>query len=365
MPHIPDDSLAEPALPRAVHFAEQALLGALLLEPHRTAGIGLEAEHFSNRTHGILFAAMRRVPPPDPQHHATDAAWLAAVYAEARPRAPGLPHTYPHTLVQACPRPEHATAYARMVRADHARRTLRMHAERLAWTAGDTTLPDRAAATAEQADRLAVFLEELLGEFPPHPGSLPRTTLPPGPMRSPEDDTVDDERLLLASATASPRKIHTMRWLRPTDFVVPDHGALWQVLTGLVHRREPVDPVTVLWQAQQSGTPAGAFTTRGLLALLSAPHGSPEHWGERIVRRALLHHAHTVADRITAFADDPANTPYQLIAGSRRTLVDFAVIRTRWQRSTSPATPVSAHTSAASRAGPPRTFPSSPVRATR
>jgi hypothetical protein len=50
----------------------------------------------------------------------------------------------PHTLVQACPWPKHAATYERMIRADHARRTLRAYAERLRLTATDTTLPQPA-----------------------------------------------------------------------------------------------------------------------------------------------------------------------------------------------------------------------------
>ncbi|QLE75262.1 hypothetical protein FGW37_29970 [Streptomyces rectiverticillatus] len=58
-------SLEEPAPPPAVHYAEQALLGALLLEPHRLQAVtALTPEHFGDPAHSALFAAMRTVPAP-------------------------------------------------------------------------------------------------------------------------------------------------------------------------------------------------------------------------------------------------------------------------------------------------------------
>ncbi|MFE0377279.1 hypothetical protein ACFW1M_17205 [Streptomyces inhibens] len=68
------------------------------------------------------------------------------------------------------------------------------------------------------------------------------------------------------------------------------------------------------------------------MSLISTPVGSPEHWGEKVVQRALLDRAHAVATRITTYTEDPANTPHQLITGSRRALVDLTALRTRWQR---------------------------------
>ncbi|MEV3898407.1 DnaB-like helicase N-terminal domain-containing protein [Streptomyces anulatus] len=340
MPPAPeenDDKDTEPTPLRAVHFAEQALLGALLLEPQRTTEVDLKAEHFDSRIHGLLFDAMRTVPLPDPEQHRETAVWPAAVYAKARPQAPGLPHTYPHTLVQACPQPAHAAAYAGMIRADHARRTLRAHAEQLARTADDTALPHRVDATVTQADRLGSLLDQLSGQFAPHPGSLPRTPVPPEPTAEASEEAVDDEQLLLATATGSSQTVQNMRWLARGDFTVPLYGALWQCIAGLVHRGGPLDPVTVLGEAQQAGLMTGAVTTRDLLELLSDPHGVPDYWGEKIVRRALLHRARTVADRIVVFADDPTNTPYQLITGCRRALAEFASLHARWHRATIPA----------------------------
>lgn len=373
MPHptdaYEDDDLADLPPPQPVHYAEQALLGALLLHPHRLTEIGtLNAEHFDNYAHGTLFAAIRTVPVPDPEQHLTDPAWLNTVLDSARPETPGLTASYLHTLIQVCPWPKHAAAYAQMIRADHARRTLGAHAERLALAATDATLPNPAATTLAQADALARFLEDLAGQLAPHPGSLPRTPLLPEPPRDAGEEALDEERFLLASATAHPAELKEMRWLLPEDFALSLHGALWQCLTALTHRGDPVDPVTVLWEAQHRGLLNANVAPGDLMALVSTPVGSPEYWGEKVVERALLARARVVATRITAYTDDPANTPHQLITGSRRALADLHALRTRWKYASTPApttSPARTRASAPPRAGPPRTTAPSASRISR
>ncbi|MFJ4204220.1 DnaB-like helicase N-terminal domain-containing protein [Streptomyces sviceus] len=164
MTHAPepdeDNDLDLAPAPRPVHYAEQALLGALLLEPARLADTEpLIAHHFDSHTHAALFTAIRTLPPPDPADHAKDTAWLNAVLEHTRPHAPGLSASYIHSLIQFCPQPKHAAAYARMIRADNARRVLRGHAERLASTATDPGLPNPAASTLGLADDIGRVLD--------------------------------------------------------------------------------------------------------------------------------------------------------------------------------------------------------------
>ncbi|MFI2204794.1 DnaB-like helicase N-terminal domain-containing protein [Streptomyces sp. NPDC020192] len=159
-----------------------------------------------------------------------------------------------------------------------------------------------------------------------------------------------------------------MRWLVSEDFALPLHAALWQCLTALTHRGDPVDPITVLWEAQHRGLLAHGIAPADLLTLLSTPAGSPEHWGAKVLQRALLTRAQTVAASITALTDDPANSPHQLITGSRRALADLTALRARWHQATSPPAPRTgrpARTPAAPRAGPPPRTAPTPARATR
>jgi replicative DNA helicase len=366
--HAPDedDALDTTWPPQPVHYAEQALLGALLQHPHRLADLdGIEPASFSHPAHGALFAAIRALPAPGPEQHAKDAGWLTAVLTAARRHTRGLTAAYLHTLIQTCPRPRHAPAYARMVQADHARRTVRAQARRLTQAATDPTLPHPVPATLAEADALARCLDGLAARFPPHPRSHPRTPAPPASDRREghEEEALDEEQLLLATATAHPAEIEQMRWLIAQDFTHPLHAGLWQCLTDLTRRGAAVDPVTVLWQAQHTGLLTGDIAPPELLALLAAPAGSPQFWGERILQRAVLATAQDAGVRIEALADDPATTPYQLVAGSRRALADLAAVRTRWNLATQPALPTgpTPSTSAPPRAGPPpTTTPPSP-----
>ncbi|MFJ3310442.1 DnaB-like helicase N-terminal domain-containing protein [Streptomyces sp. NPDC086549] len=127
--------------PQRVFYAEQALLGALLLEPWRLGNVtGIGPEAFSAAVQAVMFAAIRSVLAPDPAQHAEKVSWLDAVLSSARKQARGLTISYLHTVIQRCPWPHHASAYAQMVGADHAHRTLRAQAHDLAQTARPTPL---------------------------------------------------------------------------------------------------------------------------------------------------------------------------------------------------------------------------------
>ncbi|MGW6454416.1 DnaB-like helicase N-terminal domain-containing protein [Streptomyces sp. NPDC055078] len=355
---VGDTRLSDPAPSPPVHYAEQALLGALLLSPERLTTVGaLESGHFGDPAHAALFAAMSTLSPPDPAVHTREPVWLNSALDHARRQARGLTASYLHTLIGICPDPAHAPAYAQIVRSEHARRTLRSHAGNLARTAGDPALP-HPAAVLDHADGLTRYLDQLAGQFAPRPGSLPRTPLPPERPKTATEDVLDEERLLLAVATAHPDELTGMRWLQPEDFALPLHGQLYRCLTLLARRGAVIDPVTVLWEAQHHGLTAQDADPGDLLALLSTSAGSTEHWGRRILQRALLHQAHTTAEAIRILTEDPANTVHQLVTTSRRALADLTAIRTRWQPPVTPQPPTRSRaprTTAAARAGPLRT----------
>ncbi|MEW1699019.1 DnaB-like helicase N-terminal domain-containing protein [Streptomyces sp. NPDC093249] len=345
MPHGPDpDGTApyEPAAERGLaHYAEQALLGALLLDPGLLSQTtSLSPDLLEHPAHQAVLAAVLRVPAPANGTPLAGAEWLRAVEAEARTRVRGLTTVYLHQLISACPRTGHVGAYASMVRSEHARRTLRLGAGLLARAAGDATVPDRARHVLATADALTRELDGLASRFPPHAGSLPRTQVPPPPVPDNADEALDEEQLLLASAIATPAA-GEIRWLTPDDFTHPPFGGLWQCVTALIRRGEPVDPLTVLWEATSRGVPG--IVPSDVLALLSDPFGDPHYWGTRVVERALLLRARHTAAQITACTDNPATTGHQLITVSRRALADLTSLRHRWEAAVRPA---------AARAGP-------------
>jgi replicative DNA helicase len=363
MPRTPgadeDDYLDTVPAPQPVFHVEQALLGALLLDPHRLGDVtGIAAGSFCTAAHAALFAAISTLPPPDPAEHAKNTKWLDQVLVTARKRARGLTASYLHTLIQVCPWPRHAPAYARMVEAEHARRRLRAAAEHLVQTVHDASLPHPVQTVLTEADTLAAVVDDIAARFPPRAGVPPRTPAPPPVPSSDYAEAVEEEQLLLATATAHPADIESVRWLVPENFIQPLHAGLWQCLTALARRRDPVDPVTVLWEAQQRGLLDDGGEPGEVLRLLAEPAGSVEHWGERTLQRSLLATADHAGRQIETYASDPANTPFQLVVGARRSLADISAIRTRWQHATAPVPPQRprlAPTTRATRAGPPTT----------
>ncbi|GAA3246334.1 DnaB-like helicase N-terminal domain-containing protein [Streptomyces labedae] len=374
MPHTPEpdeDGLDAVPPPQPVFHVEQALLGALLLDPHRLDDVsGIAADSFSTAAHAALYVAISTLPRPDPAEHAKNTKWLDRVLTTGRKQARGLTATYLHTLVQVCPWPKHAPAYARMVEAEHSRRRLQTAAEHLVHTVHDVSLPHPVQTVLTEADTLAMVVDDIAHRFPPRAGVPPRTPAPSPPPAPDPAEAVEEERILLATATAYPADIDTVRWLLPVDLTLPLHAGLWQCLTALARRQEPVDPVTVLWEAQQRGLLDDGSRPGEILRMLAEPAGSVEHWGERTLQRSLLATAEHTGRRIQAYAGDPANTPYQLVVGARRALADITAVRTRWQQATAPlrCPPPRRRPAPATRAGSPTptaAHAARPTRATR
>ncbi|TXL84166.1 DnaB-like helicase N-terminal domain-containing protein [Streptomyces sp. IB2014 016-6] len=373
MPRTPDpveDDLRSLPPPPVFHV-EQALLGALLLEPHRAAGLtGITAEAFSSAGHAALFTAIRSLPAPDPAQHAKNTKWLNQVLTAAGEQTRGLTTAYLHHLVQLCPQPQHAPAYARIIEAEHARRLLRTAAQRLVQTALDTSLPHRVAATLAEAGALTTVVDDIANRFPPHPGSPPRT--PAAPVAVLDEEAAGEEQVLLAAATARPARVERMRWLTPGDFTHPLHAGLWRCLTTMARRGTPIDPVTVRWEAQHHGLLTNEGQPAGLLGFLGEPAGcEPEYWGERILQRSLLTTAQHTGRSIETLTHDPAATTYQLVVGARRALAGLNAVRARWHHATTPASAnrparTRAETApAVPRAGPPPTTAPPAVRTPR
>lgn len=341
--------------------AEQAVLGAVLLDPSQLDHLGwLEPEHFYRPAHQALFAALRHLRSQGQPAPAADGAvplsWVSEAVAEAGKHTRGVTSVYAHTLVSACPRPEHAPVYGRMVLEGAIHRTVTEHAVRLHQTARADAVRGEVDNTLRHADVLAAVLEDLARRWgtEPRPAGPALPVLPAGPAPGEARTNTGDEQLLLAVLTQRPSGMDdVVGWLRPQDFADSMHGQLYRCLGALHHRGEPIDPVTLLWEAQRRGLLADGTVTDEQITTICGVigPGSAQWLGEEVARSALLRTAATTAHTIRDLAATDALAPGQLVNQALAALGVLAEVRQRWTTGNHPPTPPS--TRGEPTAGPP------------
>lgn len=307
--------------------AEQALLGAVLLDPRRLDHLTwLRPGDFDRPVHTALFDAARtlaRTSPPPPGF--PPVRWLSDVLAEATTHVRGLDAPYLHVLMGACPQPEHAPFYGRMVLEGAIHRTVLQHAVRL-----DDHLTDL-REVLRRTDELTRALDDAARRWGVRTRpSSPSTAVPDTPVPV-SDDPVADERDLLAVLLDDATALAQVPWLTAEDFTVPEHGVLFRCVSALVHRGEPVDRITVLWEARRRGPAADPALGRRLDAVAQGPAAGDADWlGEQILRTSLTRAASSTAQRIKTAAGDPSYTPGRLIRLAHQALAPTEAVRARW-----------------------------------
>jgi len=325
-------------------------LGALLLEPVRIRDVHelLRPEHMYRPAHAALFRVLLEQPPHPPGKHAALADRTMALIHATTAHTAGITPAYAHTLMAACPHPRNAVAYARMIldAADH--RTIAVHAIRLAQVAAADRDRGGLQDTLTHHRALHTALDELAHRWgrpsrDPSPNRVVHTAPPDRP--SPRDAA--DEQALVAALIADPRPLDEIRRLHPTDFADPTHAALYQCVGALTHRGEPVDPLTVLWEAQRRGHLHGDRDPELFLRICaSAGPGSADHWAERVLRASILRTATTTAGAVRTLAEDGTVAAYALATAARESLAPLDAVRERWhttRRKDPPRTPPAAH----------------------
>ncbi|MEU9200397.1 DnaB-like helicase N-terminal domain-containing protein [Streptomyces sp. DT224] len=330
--------------------AEQAVLGAVLLDPGQLSHLDwLAPEHFDRPVHQALFAALRKLRgdghPALAAEGAVPLSWVTDAVNEAGLHVRGLTAVYAHSLVSACPRVAHAPVYGRMVLEGAIHRTITRHAIRLHQAARADARRGRVEGSLIQADVLSGVLSELAQRWGTEPRSVPPAHAPadPSPVRA-DDQAGEDERFLLAILADRPTAMEeVVGWLRPGDFTDPIHGHLYRCLGALHHRGEPVDRITLLWEAQRRGLLAdGTLTAEHLSAICDdVSAGSAEWLGEQVLASSVIRTAATAARDVRVLAEDEALSPGQLINHALHALGPLDEVRTRWHSTTGrrPATP--------------------------
>ncbi|WP_046732138.1 DnaB-like helicase N-terminal domain-containing protein [Streptomyces humi] len=323
--------------------AQQAVLGSVLLDPGQLAHLEwLAPDHFYRPLHKALFAALRKLRTEGHPALATEEpvplSWVTDAVEEASHHVRGLSASYPHILISACPRPEHAPVYGRMVLEGAIHRTVTEHAIRLHQAARADAFQGGAEGALHHADVLTGVLGDLARRWGSEPRPVAPATPPStAPVASPPgraDQVAEDEQFLLAVLVEQPKATdEVVGWLRPGDFADPAHGQLYRCLGALHHRGEPIDRITVLWEAQRRGLLAdGTLTSEQLTAICDGVGaGSAEWLGEQVMRSFVARTAAASARAIRALAENETLAPGRLISHALHALGPLDEVRARWQ----------------------------------
>ncbi|MCE7080160.1 DnaB-like helicase N-terminal domain-containing protein [Streptomyces sp. ST2-7A] len=329
--------------------AEQAVLGAVLLEPRQLESLDgwLRPAHFHHHDHATLYEvllnarAQQRPGALTAPGEPVPLEWVTDAVTRARRTAPGVTTARVFGFVSSCPHPRHAPLYGRMVLEGAIHRKVTEHATRLHQAALSDTANADHRDTGHHLGVLTGALKDLAKVW----GTDPRPTPPPAeltarpatpPPTGPEQ--LADEEWLLACLTADPTGLDGIEnWLVPEDFVEVDHQRIYRCLTALHHRGEPIDQLTVLWEAQRRGylsDDAGPGLTGDRVLRVCAAGGvatSAAYHGRQQVRTAFVRNAGRAAGWIRHLATEHALPPGQLIGYSLHTLLPVEETFRRWR----------------------------------
>jgi hypothetical protein len=112
----------------------------------------------------------------------------------------------------------------------------------------------------------------------------------------------------LRDLAASPAQISVVRgWLRPGHFARPGQGGLFAVMRDMAGAGQPVDPVTVSWEASRRGIETDAADLAGGTGLLAVASAREVH------RHGMLAQVAGAGQDIRASADNPRLAPGLLL----------------------------------------------------
>lgn len=311
--------------------AEQALLGAVLLDPAGQQQVlrFVEPGDFERAWHGQVCDAMRRIrdrgEPCGPHE----------VRAELRndpdlPREIALDGLLIADLMAAAPRAAHGPAYAAAVIESGIRQRL--------WVAGSRVCQMAVSGELDQAlDQVAEAVREI-GACRARWMSLPepwRRELrdPAARQLLPAESAVHDglagdsrdratEIGFLRDLAAAPWQLeHVCGWLRREHFAVQSNGAVYALIQDMHSAGLPIDPITVSREAARRGLPVGHADLAGGLGVLA--HLAARH----VYNRAALTQIRQVGANLQADADGLRMTMSDLLRTGGDRLTE---IRQQW-----------------------------------
>ncbi|MEY9958783.1 DnaB-like helicase N-terminal domain-containing protein [Streptacidiphilus sp. MAP5-52] len=311
-------------------LAERALLGALLLNAPAVEEVGawLHPGHFYRLLHRELYGlllARQRAGHPASAAGATEADrtdWARGTIDQARSLR-GFTPDYAHMLIASSPHPAHARAYATLVLEAAVRREVTEHATRLSNSAAAGHHADVVVlvpALDRTLGRCSVVWSSATAEVQ-GPAYAESWTAPlPRPTTATEE-ALADEATLINVLMAQPRALPSLAGhLLPGDFADPLHRLVYEAMVDLSERAQPVDALTVLWQARAgASTPAVDLVRVQSLIRHDLP-GDPDYWAERLITASVLRTTHTCANQLRDLAADPRR-PVAALLGDAEQLV--------------------------------------------
>lgn len=208
--------------------AERAVLGALLLRPDKYPDIAyLDPAQLAEPANAAVFEAIRTELTHEPdQTSSALTAHLQAVYA-----ATGTSSDLA-SFIEACPDPASVAAYARILVEADLNRTMAAHAARLV-ELSEPHSPERSEAAALIRPEPAVSRD---AENAPIPGSW-------------KGSRPNREERILADLIQHPDQIEQAREvINATTFTSTAREDLFEALSAIQKRGEPVDTLTIAWE---------------------------------------------------------------------------------------------------------------------
>lgn len=248
-----------------VDRAEQAVLGAVLQRPEVLPEIAhLDPSQFVDASHAALFDAIRAALAEEPAQSSIDLVSRLQAVGDG----PDL-----EALIDACPDPGGAAAYARMLVEADFERTMTSHADRL-WRDSEPESQQRIEAL-------------LLDQHPPQVSADAEDAPVPGSWKGSRPNR---EEHILADLIQHPGEFGQLpESIKPDTFSAGTRSRLYEALSDIHTRGEPVDKLTVAWELdrlqrddlyQRAGVDPVAYVER--LAALPVEPGASTQLAEGI-----------------------------------------------------------------------------------
>ena len=289
-----------------VRLAEQALVGGLILEPHRLGEVAglLSPADFGSPACGLVFERMLGLRAAATAVTAT--ALLDAMRERGELRSDGYPISGAVRWLDQVPAAASLPAYARLVVEGSACRRVERAGLRLVQLAGQQDRPVRALlGAAGVRSALVAELRRLgaptlrPGSPAPAGGSVP--AMDGSPARPVDEDLAHAELATVGSVLWAPSLMYRLRrWLEPADFGSAECGVIFGRITTMVRDGVPVDRVTVRDQMRRHGDLDDARAASVLSqadAAVSVP-ASATFYGQQVLAGSVSRRVHATGERL-------------------------------------------------------------------